>query len=128
VEDLPEVAPALAMDREYRAIGCESGDVYDPRQQSCRWGSGGPKIVLLGDSYARQHIPVLREAVPEMGGTLYALTKSACPVTLSEIYRNGRRQTDCERWLQDNLAAIKDSPPELGIVSGAYDVYATADG
>lgn len=120
----PDVAQINRLEKEYQAIGCSS-DVYNASGKTCRWGEKeAPYVVaLIGDSNARQFIPVLREMVPAPGVQFHAATFVRCPFSDLTPYRLDVAQTKCTDWVQGTMAELERHPPDLVLISSSYDNY-----
>lgn len=115
---LPQYAAARKMEQEYDAIGCdEIKSEFD--LDKCRWGNG-PRVLLLGDSNARQHIPALREVT---GFEFTARTMSGCPLSRS-LVRDGVSQRHCWDWTEQIRDFVEEYKPDVIIISVAFGLYA----
>lgn len=111
------VQESLIAKEEYNAIGCDFA-FSSARAKACEWGNPDSKrMLLVGDSNARHHIPVLRELVPELGWHLTARTFSECPFAELYVQRNGSPMTRCREWYE----AMRDE-----VLTGQYDVVLMA--
>ena len=121
-----EITAMVQMEKEYMAIGCNTTP-YDPEQKRCHWGDeDGEKpwrVVLVGDSNARQFIPMLSEVVPELGGEFYASTFNNCAFSDLRPMNRGAEYSNCTDWLEKTTAALEKSPPTLLLISASYDGY-----
>lgn len=120
----PGLQEMRARGKAYKSLGCRD-KTYDVNQEHCRWGTKGApwRVVLLGDSNAQQFIPVLSELVPTMGGEFHSVTLAACPFTDLNYKHMGSPTEGCVKWMRDSLVALEQNPPDLLLLSSAYDVF-----
>lgn len=117
------VQDALVAKEEYDAIGCDFA-FPGRRTDACEWGDPTKKRVLLvGDSNARHHIPVLRELIPELGGHLTARTFSECPFAELVVLNEGRPMTRCRSWYESIRDEILAGNYELVLIANSTDGY-----
>lgn len=121
-----EISAMVQMEKEYMAIGCNVAP-YDPAQEKCRWGKQEDKkpwrVVLVGDSNARQFIPMLSEEIPALGGEFYASTFNNCAFSDLALMNQGAAYSNCNKWLEETIEALESSPPDLLLISSSYDGY-----
>lgn len=117
------VQDALVAKEEYDAIGCDFA-FPGRRTDACEWGDPTKKRVLLvGDSNARHHIPVLRELIPELGWHLTARTFSECPFAELVVRNEGRPMTRCRSWYESIRDEILAGNYELVLIANSTDGY-----
>lgn len=122
----PELAELRRLEMEYRAFGCLKPLDYKDSDE-CRWGDRkAPKVVLLGDSNARQFVPVLRRVTDELGLQLHAATYPSCPL-VGRVYSEGLINQTCLDWRERTLDAILEEAPALVIMSMATELYVYDD-
>lgn len=125
--NIKPLAQLREMEKAYMEIGCDSSTPYDPTSSTCKWGEGKErKIVLLGDSNARQFIPVLREVAAELDSTFQAATFPDCPFLHTRTFRAGRENHDCEYWVSTSFERVLNEKPKLLIIAHATDGYITS--
>jgi hypothetical protein len=98
------------------ADGCEVG-YRDATPHPCRYGSGGERIVLFGDSHAAQWYPALQRIADAEGDTLVTQTKSACASADVELRWSGSPYTACDRWRDAVIAGLRADPPDLVVLA-----------
>lgn len=122
------IATMEKLEKQYEAIGCDY-HAYNGEQKTCRWGDSGSawRVVLVGDSNARQFIPALRETVPALGGEFHAATFNRCLFSDLHMRRHGSVVKGCTTWMRDTLTALDAHPPDLVLISSSYDAYLAED-
>lgn len=125
---LERVEQLKKMQIDYAEIGCDSTQPFDSDSTDCRWGRDGSwKLVLLGDSNARQHIPALKEIVTRRNGEFHTSTSSACPFlfdTLPVVL--GRPKEICKKWVNESIEELVSAMPDIVVVSSALDGYTSS--
>lgn len=94
-------------------------------QPDCRFGhTGGPRVVLFGDSHAAQWFAPLTKASEEAGWEVQAWTKTSCPTVDVVIWYPPTRSVyaQCTEWRAARLRALMDDPPDL-VVLGNFANY-----
>lgn len=108
--------------QEYRAIGCDGDRTPMNPDPDCVFNKNGQKtVVLVGDSNARQWIPMLKTLVPSMDAKLIASTHSACRFLDVAILRNGKEKEECLAWRQRTLADLMSMKPDVVLITSAID-------
>ena len=87
----------------------------------CTYGSGGPRVVLFGDSHAVQWRAALERVADVRGWHLYLITKSGCPVARITL----RYQPDCAEWRERAIRKIDQIGPALVIASNLNEYPAS---
>jgi peptidoglycan/LPS O-acetylase OafA/YrhL len=120
----PSIVQLNKLEDEYNAIGCNT-KAYSAAQTSCRWGTQGApwRVVLVGDSNARQFIPVLREVVPALGGEFHAATFNRCLFSDLRPISEGSEYKTCTTWMTETMAELEKHPPDVVLISASYDNY-----
>lgn len=94
---------------------------------ACRFGSGGERVVLFGDSHASQWFPVAQRIAAARGWSVEVLTKSGCPVPQLKVTNPqlGREYRECDQWREHALQRIASGAPPKLIVVGTLNRYAS---
>lgn len=87
-------------------IECVSGD---PR------GNGG--IMLVGDSHAAQWYSSVKKIAEENDYVVHSMSKSACPMGLSEVMLNGEFYESCLKWNKNVVKYINAVKPKVLFIS-----------
>jgi peptidoglycan/LPS O-acetylase OafA/YrhL len=96
--------------------------------EGCSFGNpeSSTKVVLYGDSHARQWLPALLELAEENNWFLEVLAKDACPVSEMEFYyrKIGRVYTECTQWRKLASERILKIKPDMLLLSSSkgYEV------
>jgi len=112
------------VDDHYMRIGCDGGIPYSPHQPQCEWNPGQRRrVVLVGDSNARQLIPVLKDVTKSIPMEFHASTFASCPFLSLTLEREGELQTQCTDWVETTLDMLLRSSPDTVIIASALDGY-----
>ncbi len=96
--------------------GCHQNQAR-PDPIACEYGSsGGPIVVLVGDSQAAQWVPAFEAIVAQEGWHFYSFSKSACPFGLMLMGVRGEPYESCLEWNRNVIALLVDElRPDLVI-------------
>jgi hypothetical protein len=84
---------------ENRARCHTGGERYLAPNDSCSWGFGEKKVIVLGDSHGVEFSQALSEILPENQYTVRQLTFSGC--NPASYLSTGTEVDPCGRWLND---------------------------
>lgn len=87
------------------------------------------RLVLVGDSHARQWYEALKKSAEQDHFYLEMITRSQCPWTDETVWskRFGRPYTECAQWRERVLTRLLADPPEI-VVASAMDRYSAIIG
>lgn len=116
---------AIQSDVAYRDLECFGSNTPEEVLANCRWSSPSPNfdVYLIGDSNARQWIPMLSQLVPELNGSLLSATIGSCPFTDLNFVRSDKRQKKCDDWTKETMRQIETNRPDIVILASAIDNY-----
>jgi peptidoglycan/LPS O-acetylase OafA/YrhL len=100
--------------------GCHL-DMEKAKLSPCTFGSPGApfRVLLVGDSHAANWIPAIEELALTHNWRVETHTKSACPLLVAPVVRDGGPYTACYEWGQALLQHIGEEKPDLVIVAQA---------
>src|SRR5690606_1051528 len=91
-------------------------------QDSCLYGDGPVRAILIGDSHADHLLAGLRRNIPQGGGAVLFKGVAACLVTFDARSSQGAARCDqLNQWLKDNH---REPPAGVPLVlAGIYSSY-----
>ena len=111
-------------------MGCDEY-FHSAAPKECVFGAPAAKqtVVLFGDSHAGQWFPAVNRMADARGWRLVVLTKSACPAVDEPFFfvDIGRIYTECQAWLKNSLARIREIRPDLVLVAHSSEYPFTPD-
>ena len=119
----PPLSPPLAqaVDGEIwpSEVNCDY-PVQNP--QSCTWGSGGPRAILVGDSIALGYAGPLRQMAlePRANFQLYNLAMGGCVFSDALVDRKGLNAGQCTARKQDAVNVINASKPDVVFIANRF--------
>lgn len=117
-------SPATALN-DYGALasvpGCHIDDWYSSSYTPCTYVGGtgsAAQVLVIGDSHARQYLPLVGALADARNWTVTYATKGHCPWSTRLLDRpDSQAESACATWLESAHAAS---------VSGTYDLIVTS--
>ncbi|MEZ4460856.1 MAG: acyltransferase family protein [bacterium] len=116
-----DMIAALRIENQPHARRCATGGrLSDP---ACQFGVAGPRVALVGDSNAAQHVPALQRLADEGVLRLSVSTLLGCPFMEVRHWRDGQEHRRCHAWVQDTTEALLRDRPDVVVLGLATDAY-----
>lgn len=95
----------------WQSTGCDTPTPLGQRGPACVWNPDGqgPPIYLLGDSMAGMLSEGALEAGRALGSPVLPATLGACPFINATLILEGKVETECESFVQESGAWLRES-------------------
>lgn len=117
---IPSTANALDDHGALASVpGCHIEDWYDEVWAPCTYGdTGGPRVLVIGDSHARQYLPLVGALADRDNWNVTYATKGHCPWSTVLLDRgNPEAEAACATWLEQARATARSGDFDLIVTS-----------